>query len=236
MNWQKLKSKIAGFFSYINRGLNVFLEHLSVPLNLFRFLVILLVVDFIAFMALTKSSYLQLVNPVQFLWASPGERLGTMELYFPRSLSLTGIENIYPDEEVPQAAAKPGGKNEAAAEKPLDEAEITKETILIKKRIASAKLKPADAGYSDSEATARRVMLELIAGPAGELETLKARNLVKEPLFLRSIWTHSGTIYISTEKTVWEKMSANEKKITQYCVIESLRKNLGAEKFVLLKE
>lgn len=236
MSWQKLKSKVADVFAGINGGLNAFLGHLSLPLNLFRFLVILLVVDFIAFMALTKSSYLQLLNPVQFLWASPGERLGTMELYFPRSLSLTGIDNIYPDEGVAEVAQKPGAKNESAAEKPLDEAEITKETILIKKRIASAKLRPTDAGYSESEAVARRVMLELIAGPAGELETLKARNLVKEPLFLRSVWTHSGTMYISTEKTVWDRMSANEKKITQYCVTESLRKNLGSEKFVLLKE
>lgn len=52
---------------------------------------------------------------------------------------------------------------------------------------------------------ARRVTLELIAGPAGEVETLKARNLLKESMFLRSLWTHQGTIYLSTDKATWDK-------------------------------
>ena len=31
-------------------------------------------------------------------------------------------------------------------------------------------------------------------------------------------------------------MTPNERKITEYCIVESLRKNLGGEKFALLKE
>jgi len=96
----------------------------------------------------------------------------------------------------------------------------------------------ADNGtpLSPNEATARRIIFELVAGPAGELETLKARNLLKEPLFLRSLWTHQGKLYISTEKNVWDRMSANERRITEYCLAESLKKNMPGVAFSLLKE
>ena len=60
--------------------------------------------------------------------------------------------------------------------------------------------------------------------------------LLKEPLFLRSAWTYQGTLYLSTQLSVWEKMSPNERKITEYCINESLKKNLGSDKFVLLRE
>jgi hypothetical protein len=89
---------------------------------------------------------------------------------------------------------------------------------------------------SPNEATARRIILELMAGPAGELETLKARNLLKEPLLLRGLWTYQGKLYISTEKSIWDRMAPNERRITEYCLTESLKKNLPGVAFTLLKE
>lgn len=234
MSWQKLKNKFLAGTDALAARINLVVGYLAVPLNLFRVLVILLAIDFIAFMALTRSSYLQMLNPAHFLWADPGESRDVMELWFPRSLSLTGLEKIYPEDEAPAA-----GKNEKpgpAQEKPLDDAAIASEAIMIRKRVSAPLAKMPGLELSKDEAMARRVMLELMAGPSGEMETLKARNLLKEPLFLRSIWTHNSTIYISTEKSVWDKLGGNERKITEYCITESLKKSLPGAKFALLKE
>lgn len=236
MSWQKLKSNFGLVFQGIAERLNAFLAYLSVPLHLFRFVVLLMAVDFVAFMALTKSSYVQLLNPVAFLWASSGESRDIMELYFPRSLSLTGIDQIYPEEESSQANAKPGAKVVPPPETPIDAAQVAGEVILIRKRVAAPQTKSRELTGTTEEKIARRVMLELIAGPAGEIESLKARNLLKEPMFLRAIWNHDQTLYISTEKRVWDPMTQNERKIAEYCITESLKKNLGSAKFVLLKE
>ena len=240
MSWQKLKNKLARPFVTINDRVNRFVTYLQKPLHLFRFVAILLVVDFIAFMSLTRSSYAQMLNPVAFLFVGSGEAQGTMELYFPRSLSLTGIEKIYPEENTPAGAAAvivPGAPDRKGEERLLDDAQVAGEVILIKKRISKPRLTDAAGNPVDkTEATARRVIAELIAGPSGELETLKARNLLKEPLFLRSAWTYEGTLYLSTQKSVWDKMTPNEVKITTYCIDESLKKNLPGAKFVLLKE
>lgn len=237
MNLQRLKNSLAAPFVAVNDRVNRFLIFLQNPLNLFRFIAVLLVVDFIAFMSLTRSSYAQMLNPLAFLSAGPGESRDTMELYFPRSLSLTGIEMIYPEEENSAAVAKPGAPERKGAERPLDDAAIPGEVILIKKRVSKPQLADSTGNKMDrAEAYARRVISELIAGPSGELETLKARNLLKEPLFLRDAWTYQGTLYLSTQQGVWEKMSPNERKITEYCINESLKKNLGNDKFVLLRE
>jgi hypothetical protein len=233
VSWQKLKNSVVSAAAGIVNTLNRFLVYLSRPLNLFRFVVILVAIDFIAFMSLTKSSYLNLLNPALFLWSLPGESRTTMDLYFPRSLSLTGIEKIHTEDEVPVPNTKPGAAAVKAAEKPLDESQISTEVVLIKKKVAKVKI---SSGADGGEAVARRVLLELIAGPSSEVETLKARNLLKEPMFLRAMWNHGGTLYISTEKNVWDKMTPQERKISEYCILESLKKNLPADKFVLLKE
>jgi hypothetical protein len=230
VKWQNLKNKVAGFFGNLNDRLNAFLLHLSQPLNLFRFLAILLVIDFVAFMSLTRGSYLQLLNPLAFLSVPESDGRDLVELYFPRSLSLTGIEAIYHEGE--QAPIVPGLR---AGEKLLTEAAVTEEIILIKKRVA-APVAGNGRPLSPNEATARRIILELMAGPAGELETLKARNLLKEPLLLRGLWTYQGKLYISTEKSIWDRMAPNERRITEYCLTESLKKNLPGVAFTLLKE
>ncbi|HNJ64348.1 MAG TPA: hypothetical protein PKW28_00555 [Turneriella sp.] len=214
--------------------INTVVAFLAKPLNLFRFIVILLALDFVAFMSLTRSSYLQLVNPLHFLWAEPGESRKSIELYFPRSLSLTGLEKIYPDEDTSQG--KKTVAEQSAQEKPLDDAAVAQEALLTRKLVSEPVTKFGELQLSKEEALARRVILELIAGPAGELETLKARNLLKEPLFLRSLWTREGTLYISTEKSLWDRMSPNERKVTEFCIRESLKKNLGETRFALLKE
>ncbi|MBN8220611.1 MAG: hypothetical protein J0L53_06780 [Spirochaetes bacterium] len=231
MNFQKLKNKILG----LPERLNAFLLWLKNPLNRFRFLTLLLAVDFIAFMSLSKSSYLQLLNPAAFLSVPEGDKRQRIELYFPRSLSLTGIEKIYAEDEavLPQETNQPPAREAA---KPLDDAAVQAEVILIKKKVGQPQSKIGDLELTRSEAMARRVIYELIAGPAGEKESLKARNLLKEKLFLRSLWTYQQTLYISTEKAAWEKMSPNEQKITEYCILESLKKNLPGEKITLLRE
>lgn len=217
--------------------MNRFLVYLQNPLSLFRFIAVLLVIDFVAFMSLTRSSYAQMLNPLAFLSAGPGETRDSIELYFPRSLSLTGIDKIYPEEKNSAAVAKPGAPERKGEERPLDDAAIPGEVILIKKRVSAPHLTDTSGNKIErSEAYARRVIAELIAGPSGELETLKARNLLKEPLFLRSAWMYQNTLYLSTQLSVWEKMSPNERKITEYCINESLKKNLGSDKFVLLRE
>lgn len=231
MSWQKLKNKFGAAVAAIAARINAVVSYLSHPLNLFRFIVVLFALDFIAFMSLTRSSYLQMLNPLYLLAAEPGESRQFMELYFPRSLSLTGLEKIYPEGE-----AGGGAGESEAVEKPLDDAMVANEAILIAKRVSSPQVQFPGHELTRDEAIARRVILELIAGPGAELETLKARNLLKEPLFLRSIITHDGVLFISTEKSVWNKLSPNESKITEYCIRESLRKNLPAAKFALLKE
>jgi hypothetical protein len=232
--WQRLKNSFLNLVSGLSGRINTFVTFLAKPLNLFRFVVVLIALDFIAFMSLTRSSYLQLVNPLHFLAAEPGESRQSIELYFPRSLSLTGLEKVYPDEE-PGQGKKPAGE-QAMQEKPLDDAAVAGEALLTRKLVSEPTAQLGGLQLSKEEAVARRVILELIAGPAGELETLKARNLLKEPLFLRSLWTREGTLFISTEKSVWDRMSPNERKITEYCIRESLKKNLGETRFTLLKE
>lgn len=234
MIWQKLKNRANDLLAGVASRINALVSFLAKPLNLFRFVVVLLVLDFFAFMSLTRSSYLQLVNPLHFLWAEPGESRKSIELYFPRSLSLTGLEKVYPDEE-PGQGKRPAGE-QAMQEKPLDDAAVAQEALLTRKLVSEPLSHFDGLQLTKEEGIARRVILELIAGPAGELETLKARNLLKEPLFLRSLWTRDSILYISTEKNVWERMSPNERKITEFCIRESLKKNLGETRFVLLKE
>ncbi|HMV34971.1 MAG TPA: hypothetical protein PKM44_00445 [Turneriella sp.] len=234
MIWQKLKNSSMDLVAALASRINTVVAFLAKPLNLFRFIVILLALDFVAFMSLTRSSYLQLVNPLHFLWAEPGESRKSIELYFPRSLSLTGLEKIYPDEDTSQG--KKTVAEQSAQEKPLDDAAVAQEALLTRKLVSEPVTKFGELQLSKEEALARRVILELIAGPAGELETLKARNLLKEPLFLRSLWTREGTLYISTEKSLWDRMSPNERKVTEFCIRESLKKNLGETRFALLKE
>lgn len=231
MIWQKLKTRLAATIQKIEGWINRAVTHLSLPLNLFRFLVILTAADFIAFMSLTHSSYLQLLNPLGFLWAAPGESRKPIDLYFPRSLSLTGIEKIYAEE---GTALEIKEREREAASTVISEVEIKNEIVAIKKLVAAAD--GTEMGMSKNEAMARRVVLELIAGPAGETETLKARNVLKEPLFLRSIWTYGDTVYLSTEKSVWSKLKPNEAKIAEYCLTESLKNNLGSQKFAILRE
>ncbi|HNE20443.1 MAG: hypothetical protein U1F40_08600 [Turneriella sp.] len=234
MIWQKLKNSSMDLVAALASRINTVVAFLAKPLNLFRFIVILLALDFVTFMSLTRSSYLQLVNPLHFLWAEPGESRKSIELYFPRSLSLTGLEKIYPDEDTSQG--KKTVAEQSAQEKPLDDAAVAQEALLTRKLVSEPVTKFGELQLSKEEALARRVILELIAGPAGELETLKARNLLKEPLFLRSLWTREGTLYISTEKSLWDRMSPNERKVTEFCIRESLKKNLGETRFALLKE
>lgn len=234
MSWQKLKNNLLNCSDALAHRINLGVAYLAKPLNLFRFVVVLLVLDFFAFMSLTRSSYLQLVNPLYFLWAEPGESRQPVELFFPRSLSLTGLEKIYPDEEVSRDKSSATGQGQL--EKPLDEAAVAQETLLTRKLVSAPGTKIGSLQLTQHEALARRVILELIAGPAGELETLKARNLLKEPLFLRSLWTYDGILYISTEKSVWDRMSPNERRVTEFCLRESLRKNLRETRFQLLKE
>lgn len=234
MIWQKLKNSSMDLVAALASRINTVVAFLAKPLNLFRFIVILLALDFVAFMSLTRSSYLQLVNPLHFLWAEPGESRKSIELYFPRSLSLTGLEKIYPDEDTSQG--KKTVAEQSAQEKPLDDAAVAQEALLTRKLVSEPVTKFGELQLSKEEALARRVILELIAGPAGELETLKARNLLKEPLFLRSLWTREGTLYISTKKSLWDRMSPNERKVTEFCIRESLKKNLGETRFALLKE
>lgn|GEM_PF-4354662 len=237
MNLQRLKSSLAVPFLAVNDRLNRFLVYLQNPLNMLRFIAVLMVIDFVAFMSLTRSSYAQMLNPLAFFSVAPRETRDSIDLYFPRSLSLTGIEKIYPEEENSAAVAQPGAPERKGEERPLDDSAIPGEVILIKKRVSAPQLNDAAGNKIErSEAYARRVIAELIAGPSGEMETLKARNLLKEPLFLRSAWTYQGTLYLSTQLSVWEKMSPNERKITEYCINESLKKNLGSDKFVLLRE
>lgn len=234
MNFPKLKNKVTGIFGGINTRLNGFLAWLTVPLHRFRFLSLLLVIDFIAFMSLTRSSYLQLLNPAAFLFVPRSESRQMMELYFPRSLSLTGIEKIYAEDEA--ASGKPSDSKTQTAEKPLDDAAVVSEVVMIRKRVSAPLAKIDNHELTASEATARRVIYELVAGPAGGRESLKARNLLKEKVFLRSLWTYQNKLFISTEKAAWDKMSPNEQKVTEYCILESLKKNLPGEKIALLRE
>lgn len=211
-------------------------QYLRNPLNLFRVLVILLALDFMTFMSLTRSSYLMMLNPLAFLWTGPAEARNEIELYFPRSLSLTGIEKMYPEDEAGVLITKGSNPLNPTGERPIEGGAIAEETLLTRKQVQKPPTNVGGAELTAAEAMARRVLLELIAGPAGEVETLKARNLLKEPLFLKSLWTDQGTLYISTDKSAWDKMTPNERKVTEYCIVESLRKNLGGEKFALLKE
>lgn len=191
---------------------------------------VLFALDFLAFMSLTRSSYLHLVNPLYFLWSETGESRAYMELYFPKSLSLTGIEAIYPEADAPQKSAK--STVGVVPEKPLDDAAVAAEAVLVRKLVAAPVEQIGEHKLSKEEALARRVILELVAGP----ETLQARNLLKEPLFLRSLWTHAGILYISTEKNIWERMSPNERKITEYCIRQSLARALPQVQLQILKE
>ena len=63
MNLQRLKSSLAVPFLAVNDRVNRFLVYLQNPLNLFRFIALLIVIDFVAFMSLTRSSYAQMLNP-----------------------------------------------------------------------------------------------------------------------------------------------------------------------------
>jgi hypothetical protein len=237
VNWQNLKSNLGAPARKLNERINSVVGYLSHPLNLFRFVAVLLVVDFVAFMSLTKSSYLQLLNPAAVLWAPPTESRSSLELYFPRSLSLTGLEKMYPEDEKAPTEIVPGATGPAGVEIPLAEADIAKEVILIPKYVAKSDYRDMEGKkISGPEATARRVVHELIDGPGGNVASLKARNILKNPLFIRSIWLYDNTVYISTEKNIWDKMGPNERKISEYCIRESLKKNLGSAKFVLLKE
>ncbi len=236
MNLQKLKNSVIEVPGRIETRINAVVAYLRNPLNLFRVLVILLALDFVTFMSLTRSSYLMMVNPLAFFWTGPAEARDQIELYFPRSLSLTGIEKMYPEDEAGIAINKEKNPLNATGERPIADEAIAEEAMLTRKQVQRPPTNVGGAELTAAEAMARRVLLELVAGPAGEVETLKARNLLKEPLFLRSLWTHQGTLYISTDKTTWDKMTPNERKVTEYCLVESLRKNLGSEKFALLKE
>lgn len=244
MNWQSLKNKFSKKDSGKPSLLNRFIAWFLVPRNRFRFLVLLLALDFVAFMSLTKSSYLQLVNPLAFLFVSKTEGLETMELYFPRSLSLTGIEKMYSVDEKDegkkdgtfQEANKMATETEIDTRKLLDDEQVKAEVIAVQKMVAHPIHKIGNVELSDREAVARRVLYELIAGPSGEVATLKARNLLKEKMFLRSLWTYNDKLYITTEKKVWDKMRPNEQKITEYCIRESLKKNLPSTKFEILKQ
>jgi hypothetical protein len=236
VNWQKLKNSVSEVPRRIEGRINVVVQYLRNPLNLFRVLVILLALDVMTFMSLTRSSYLMMLNPLAFLWTGPSEARDHIELYFPRSLSLTGIEKMYPEDESGVAISKGVNSTNSTGEKSINESAVAEETLLTRKQVQTPPTNVGGVEFTAAEAMARRVILELLAGPAGEVETLKARNLLKEPLFLRSIWTHQGTLYISTDKSAWEKMTPNEKKVTEYCIVESLRKNLGGEKFAILKE
>jgi hypothetical protein len=143
-------------------------------------------------MSLTRSSYAMMLNPLAFLFTDPIESRGFIELYFPRSLSLTGIEKIYPEDEAAEKSANTKPTLDSAGEKPLSDAAVAEETVLTRKQVQKPLATVGGVELSASEAMARRVVLELIAGPAGEVETLKARNLLKESMFLRSLWTYPG--------------------------------------------
>ncbi|MCX7631795.1 MAG: hypothetical protein N2Z22_00525, partial [Turneriella sp.] len=203
MPWKKWIAKPAAWWAKFERQWQRLLHYLSDPLALFRFVVLLLALDFVAFLSLTGTGFGQLLNPLQFLSVRRGVTLMPLELYFPRSLPLTQIESAYSEE---TAAPKPSAAP-PAAEKLLSDAEIAREVIAVKKLVPPPQRKVAEQELSPEEAMARRILLELIAGPSDRLENLAARHLLKEPLFLRSIWSYEGTLFISTEKAVWERMA-----------------------------
>ncbi len=233
MNLQKLRDKFSDVGNSISSRIERTTEYLSHPLNLFRFLALLAVLDFFAFMSLTRSSYFQLLNPAFFLGIERGESRDSMELLFPRSISLTGLDRIYPEETL-QGSAVPVKEN-TEKEKALDEKALAKDTILIHKKVLEPTTELSERTLGKEEALARRVMLELIAGPGGAQDMLKARYLLKDPLFFHSVWMYEGRLYVSTEKKVWEHLNPNERKLTEYCIIESLKRNLPQTPVVLLK-
>ncbi|HRP68428.1 MAG TPA: hypothetical protein PLY93_02760, partial [Turneriella sp.] len=193
MNWQTLKNKFlrsrskdaVGVITPMKKTLiDRFLAWFSISRNRFRFIVLLFVLDFVAFMSLTRSSYLQLLNPIAFLSVSKDIGMETMELYFPRSLSLTGIEKIYSNtDDAPTIKIQNDPQGNPADDvidqtKVLDDAQVKAEVIAIQKKVAHPIHEIDALNLTANEARARRVMYELIAGPSGDLDTLKARNLL----------------------------------------------------------
>jgi len=208
---------------------------LKIPLNAFRTAVIIFIIDFLAFLSLSQTSFFSLINPLAFMSANPADKRVTLALYFPRSVSKSHALVSYQltkEEEIVEKnqTRKDSLETQTPEEKILAAENLRDETTLVEKLAL-----PLSAHGTVLE-QGKRIVRELLAGPGDGVEALKARNLIKDPYFLRDVWLYDNQLFISTRKETWQQMSARESTIIEYCLVESLKQNLAGQLFSITRE
>ena len=208
---------------------------LKIPLNAFRTAVIIFIIDFVAFLSLSQTSFFSLINPLAFLSAHPPDKRVALKLYFPRSVSMNHTQINYQltkDEE----KAQKNQTQKDTSETQTNEAKIIAANNLEDETVRVDKLALRLNTLATPLEQGKRIVRELLIGPGDGVEALKARNLIKDPYFLRDVWLHDNQLIISTRKETWQQMSPAESKIVEYCLFESLKLNLGDQSFIITRE
>lgn len=205
---------------YIKNKIAYIEERLKDRLFTFRLLAVVLCLDFIAFVSLSNSNPLQLLNPLKFLQANPTDNRTATKMWFPRTINLLGL--------IP---ADPTKKTELNQIKPDFQPE--QHVLVVEKKIISRTgYKPGYAPNDTDISFAHLLLNELILGPGEGKDALKASGFIKDREFIKYLWKQNDSLVIHARLSTWKQLTELDKKIAEHCITKTLTENIPSVKNV----
>lgn len=187
---------------------------------------VIIALDFIAFVSLSGINPIGLLNPFEFLISNVKDKRAEVMLYYPRLEFINQLKRaqsksfIKKSKEQAQALMKELAdtvesnivgvkeKLQLATKDSVENIEIVKENSLQEKDIARLNV--------------RLIIQSLLSNPESE----KVGRIADQPLLLKKVWLYNDELYIQTQDQYWKKLTEIERKVFRLSAEKSIKQNL----------
>ena len=175
----------------------IFLNILNENTILFKIIISLFVINFVAFLGLARINPLELVNPTLFMDNKASDSRKNLKLYFPKSLL-----NEKDEKELP----------------------IEKIIIPIEQKVIQGNACDNYFALPKIVCDAKMILHELALGPTQNQVLVK--RLFKERKLIEAVNFYKGYLVLNLNKVIWDNFTKRDQKVIKYSFEKSLLTNL----------
>ena len=221
-----MKDKVIQFFKSVFHYMQHPKELAADKPLLTRAVLVIIALDFIAFVSLSGINPIRLLNPFEFLISNVKDKRAEVTLYYPRLEFINQLKRaqsksfIKKSKEKAQALMKEltdtvesniigvKEKLQLTTKDSVENIEIVEENSLQEKDIARLNV--------------RLIIQSLLSNPESE----KVGRIADQPLLLKKVWSYDGKLYIQMQEQYWKKLTKIERKVFRLSAEKSIEQNL----------
>ena len=221
-----MKEKVIQFFKSVFHYMRHPKELAADKPLLTKAVLVIIALDFIAFVSLSGMNPIRLLNPFEFLISNVKDKRAEVTLYYPRLEFINQLKRAQSKSFIKKSKEKAQALMQELADTVESNIVGVKEKLQLTTKDSVENIEIVEENSLQEKDIARLNVRLIIQSLLSNPESEKVGRIADQPLLLKKVWLYGGKLYIQTQEQYWKKLTKIERKVFRLSAEKSIEQNL----------